>query len=82
MELEKINFHRLNEPHFEKIFDVATGDLKIVRVRGFAPELRERQIVFPVEFTNEKGEVLTLGFSLDEDHMRDLFQAYDFPDEL
>ncbi len=74
-------FTELEEPNFEQIFEIQADDSKITGVRAFEPELRGREIVLPVEFTKEDGQKLTLGFTLDKEHLRDLFSAYEF-DEI
>lgn len=82
MNKEKIGFVKLEEPNFEKIFDIHTDDVAIARVCAFEPELRGREIVLPVEFTKTDGSRVTLGFTLDKDHLRDLFGAYEFDEVI
>ena len=77
---DEINFTRIDEPNFEKIFEVQTTVSDNVKVCAFEPELRGDAIVLPLEFTKADGERVTLGFTLDKAHLRDLFDALDYPD--
>ena len=79
---EEIKFTKLAEPNFEKIFEVHTTDSDITKVCAFEPELRAGDIVLPVEFTKADGAVVTLGFTLDREHLRDLFEAGEFPETI
>jgi len=76
--MKKPLFTKLGEPHFEKIFDVLAEDSAIARVTAYEPELRGSEIVLPVRFTKIDGAEVTLGFTLDKEHLRDLFEAFDF----
>jgi hypothetical protein len=80
MENEKVR--ELDAPNFEEIFDVQADDVAISRVRAFEPELRNREIVLPVEFTKTDGTSIILGFTLDKEHLRDLFEAFNFAEVI
>lgn len=82
MRKEKINFVKLDEPNFEKIFEVSAEDSMISKVSAFEPEYRGGEIVLPMEFTKTDGEKVTLGFTLDREHLRDLFEAGEFPETI
>jgi hypothetical protein len=82
MKKQTATFMKLDEPNFEKIFEVQADELAISKVCAFEPELRGREIVLPVEFTKTDGSMITLGFTLDADHLRDLFGVYDFPETI
>lgn len=78
MKKERTDFIELESPNFERMFEVQTDDVAISKVCAFEPELRGREIVLPVEFTKTDGEKVLLGFTLDKEHLRDLFEAYNF----
>jgi hypothetical protein len=68
-------FVKLNEPHFEKIFEVHAVHSNVMKIRGFAPELSGSDIVLPVEFTKTDGERVVIGFPIETEHLRDLLAA-------
>jgi hypothetical protein len=82
MKNETVNFIKLETPNFEKIFEVSSDESAISRVVAFEPELRGRSIVLPIQFTKTDNTQVLLGFTLDADHLRDLFQVYDFPETI
>lgn len=82
MKEQTITLTKLTEPQFEKIFDVQALELNIDTVKGFEPEINGDEIVLPIEFKKTDGERVTLGFTLDRKHLRDLLDTLDFPDTI
>ena len=80
--MKENDYTELTEPNFEEIFTVEADEGGISKIRAFNPELRGREIVLPVEFTKTDGTRHTLGFTLDREHLRMLFELYEFGDVL
>lgn len=75
-------FTNLGETNFEKIFEIQATASQITAVKCFEPELRGDSIILPIEITNTNGETVTLGFTLDREHLRDLLDVSEFPDTI
>ena len=69
-------------PVFDQLCEVQMDETPIAIVKAFEPQLHEREIVLPMEFVQTDGKRVFLGFSLDREHLRELFNVYEFDEVI